>query len=394
MPWLLRMTLLVSLVMSPAIMYLFWRLYASGRQFFSEPKWTGWILPAVLCSFYLFPVAGSLDFYFSGHIDVLKYPKPLVYWFWFGLVFVFQLASWVLIADMVKLISRFSQIDRKRIDYLHSRTVLLLFILVFSYTGWKVYSDTTRISVEKITLQVENLPEALHGMKIAHISDIQGDEYTGRKKIAGYIDKLNDQDPDLVIFTGDLISYGTDFIRMSADEFGRAKAKYGVYAVVGDHDYWAGTDYVFEALNEAGIPLLQDENVIIPAKGSLSAAITGVTEVYSKNSNPQVVDSLARDVKDAGLKIFASHQVNDHLIASAKAHGFDMILAGHTHGGQIRVPFMGMEFSAAERETKYVSGLYREGDLPVIINNGLGFTLGPIRYNAPAEITVIELQPK
>lgn len=394
MPWLLRMTLLVSLLMTPAVIYLVWRVYVSGKYYHTGLKWSKYILPAVVCSFYLFPVIGSIDFYLSGSIDVLKYPKPLTYWFWFGLVFVFQLATWVLIADLVKVISRFFSWNKNRIDRIHARMLLLLFVLVFAYTGWKVYGDTTRIAIENISLPIENLPKPLHGFKIAHISDIQGDEYTGREEVEDYIRKLNAQNPDLVIFTGDLVSYGTDFIEASAQEFGKAGATHGVYAVVGDHDYWAGTEHVKEALNEVGIPLLQDENIIIPVDSSLSAVLTGVTEVYSQNSNPGVVDSLFHNAKDAALKIFASHQVKEHLISGARENSYDMILAGHTHGGQIRVPFMGMDFSASERETKYISGLYWEGEMPIHINNGLGFTLGPIRYNAPPTITVIELQPK
>lgn len=392
MPWLLRMTLLVSLLMTPAVLYLMWRLYVSGRYLFSVKKGVRYILPVLLCSFYLFPAAGTIDFYLTGDIEVLNYPKPLTYWFWFGLVFVFQLTTWVLVTDLVKFVSWIFSWHKQQIAHLHARVVLILFLLVFCYTGWKVYTDTTQIITEEISLSVENLPETLHGFRIVHISDIQGDEYTGRDEIAEYVRNINEQEPDLVIFTGDLVSYGTDFIRMSAQEFGRTEAANGVYAVVGDHDYWAGTEHVERALEEAGIPLLQDENATIPVDSSVSAVITGVTEVYSQRSSPGVVDSLTSNAEDAALKIMASHQVSDRLISSSQSNNYDMLLAGHTHGGQIQVPFFGMSFSAAARETPYVSGLYREGTLPININNGLGFTLGPIRYNAPPTVTVIELQ--
>jgi len=393
-PWLLRMTIVVSFLMAPAALYLLWRLYVSGPRVISQLKRRKFILPAIICSFYLFPLVGVVDFYLTCDIDVLKYPKPLTYWFWFGLIFVFQLVTWVIIADLIKWASRFFSGNKAWIGSVHSRALVTLFVIIFCYTGWKVYKDTTRIVVEDITLNIEDLPGSLHGFKIVHISDIQGDEYTGSQRIADYIGKLNAQNPDLVIFTGDLISYGTDFIKQSAREFGQAESKYGVYAVVGDHDYWAGTGHVEEALKEAGIPLLQDENAVIPIDRSYSAVITGITEVYSKQSDPEIADSLARSAGEGALKIFASHQVDDYLISSAREHDFDMMLAGHTHGGQIRVPFMGMEFSASERETSYISGLYFDGHLPIIVNNGLGFTLGPIRYNAPPTITVIELQPE
>nr|WP_240894719.1 metallophosphoesterase [Fodinibius halophilus] len=255
-----------------------------------------------------------------------------------------------------------------------------------------MYQDTTRVRTDSRSLAIKGLPPSLEDFKIVHISDIQGDEYTGRDEIANYIDVVNRQNPDLIIFTGDLISYGTDFISMAARELGKAKATYGTVAVVGDHDYWAGTNTVENALEEEGVTLLRDENYTIKLDTGDSLAITGVTEVYSKASNPKTVDSLTHNLPEASVKILGSHQVEDHLITNARQNNYDMMLAGHTHGGQIHVPFLGMSFSAAERETQYVSGLYREGALPIHINNGLGFTLGPIRYGAPPTVTSIRLK--
>lgn len=394
MPWLFRMTLLVSVLMAPAILYLSFRLYYVLWQFVS---YKGWIknLPALLLfSFYLFPVTGLVDFYATGDIEVLKYPKALTYWFWFGLVFVFQLATWVILADVVKFITRLFSWDQNRISHIHGQAVIIIIVLVFSFTAYKVYKDTTNIETEHLTLEVEHLPKALEGFKLVHISDIQGDEYTGRDQIARYIQKVNEQSADLIVFTGDLISYGTDFIEMSAEEFGKIRSKHGTYVVVGDHDYWAGLEHIEPALKEQGIPLLQDENHVVDIDSTFNAVITGVTEIYSKDSDPEVVDSLTSSARDASLKIFASHQVKEHLITSARENSYDIMLAGHTHGGQVRVPFMGMSFSASERETKYVQGLYDNEGLPINVNNGLGFTLAPIRYNAPPNITVITLEAK
>jgi len=380
--------------MMPAVLYLSFRFYNISTHYFADYRWLKILLPVLLSSFYLFPVSGVLDFYLSGQIDVLTYPKPFTYWFWFGLLFTFHLATWVIIVDVIKLSSHFWSGNKDWIAHWHARIVLGLFVVVFVFVGWKTYHDTTQIVTDNITLAVKNLPESLEQFKIVHISDIQGDEYTGREEIARYVDEINKQQADLIIFTGDLISYGTDFIEMSAQELGKAKAKYGTIAVVGDHDYWAGTENVEQALADQGIPLLKDENHTMPIDSTTNALITGVTEVYSKPSNPEIIDSLTTSAKNSALKIFSSHQVVDHLIENAQQENYDMMLAGHTHGGQIRVPFMGMSFSAAERETEYVSGLYYENALPIYVNNGLGFTLGPIRYNAPPTVTVITLESK
>lgn len=391
MPWLLEMTLLVSLLMIPAVIYLAWRLYKSSAHVFSGNKYAKLIMPLVLLSFYIFPVSGMIDFYVSGSIDVMKYPKPLTYWFWFGLVFVFQLVTWVLIADLIKWGSSFWGERFPKMDRWHAQIVVGLFLMVFLFVGWKRYDDSTDIITDNVPIQIQDLPDSYSGFRIVHISDIQGDEYTSRHDIARYIEKVNAQNPDLVIFTGDLISYGTDYIKMAAEELGKVKSKYGTYAVLGDHDYWAGIKHIQKALTEQEIPLLRDENAFVDVDSTFSIAITGITQVYSKHADPDSVRKLTSQTKSADIKILASHQVEDFLISSSRENNYNMLLAGHTHGGQIRVPFMGMHFSAAEQETKYVSGLYWEKNFPIYVNNGLGYTLGPMRYGAKSMVSVIEL---
>lgn len=385
------MSLLVSLLMAPAVLYLTFRLYSIGNQCFRENQILKRTLPIIVISFYLFPIAGIADFYITNGIDVLAYPKPLLYWFWFGLVLVYQLATWFIIADVIKLGTRFFSCDKNRIAQIHARAALFLFVIIFCFTGWKMYHDTTQIKTQEVTLSVKGLPKSLHDFKIVHITDIQGDQYTGTEEIAGYIKKVNKQQPDLIIFTGDLISYGTDYIKQSAKELGKAKATYGTFAVVGDHDYWAGVDRVKQALTQEGIPLLQEENHTITVDSATNVSITGITEVYSKQADPRDVDSLT-STSTGTLKIHASHQIDDFLISKAQQNSYNLMLAGHTHGGQIHVPFMGMSFSASERETEYIKGLYWDKDLPINVNNGLGFTLAPIRYGAPPNVSIITLE--
>ncbi|HEX6981852.1 MAG TPA: metallophosphoesterase, partial [Balneolaceae bacterium] len=353
MPWLLRMTLVVSLIMAPAVIYLMWRYFQSTKTIFDQ-RWTRVVVPVLLISFYAFPVSGFLDFYLTGSIDILKYFKPVVYWFWFGLVFVYLLLTWVIIADVIKFISRFFTHKKETVSNVHARVILVLLPVLFLFTGWKTYDHTTSTAVTEITLSLEEIPSVLQDFKIIHISDIQGDEYTGEEDIAEYIRLVNEQNPDLIVFTGDLISYGTDFIQMAARALGEAEATYGTLAVVGDHDFWAGVEHVEQALAEQGIPLLRDENMVLNLDSTASVLVTGVTEVYSKESDPQVVDSLMDHADGQDLKILASHQIDGHLIENAIEHSYDLALAGHTHGGQIRVPFMGMTFSASDLETDFV----------------------------------------
>ncbi|WP_322574304.1 metallophosphoesterase [Fodinibius sp.] len=382
------MTLVVALLMLPVQLYLSFSYYANLKSHSQKRA----IIPIILLTFYAYPLIALIDFYTTSTIDLLSYPQPLVYWFWFGLIFVFQLATWVIVTDLIKVITNYFYGDKNVISRWHPHLIVALFATIFLFTATKTYLHTTQVQAKHHTIPVENLPKSLQGLKIVHISDIQGDEYTGRNEIRNYIQQINTQNPDLIIFTGDLISYGTDFIEMSAEELGKAKSKYGTIAIVGDHDYWAGVPHVKKALNNQSIPLLQDENYTIQIDSTTKITITGVTEVYSKQSDSSTVDSLTKSASDSALKIFASHQVNDQLIAKAQQQNYHLVLSGHTHGGQIHVPFMGMNFSASQQETKYVQGLYNENGLPINVNNGLGFTLAPIRYEAPPNISIITLQ--
>lgn len=385
MPWLLKTTLIIALLMAPAQLYLIFRYYATA------PQRTQKIFSGLLLSFCAYPIIALIHFYSTGSVELLEYPKLLTYWFWLGLIFVFQLATWVIPLDIIALGNRLFYGDKNVISRWRPKLLVALFITVFLFVATKTYLHTTQIEAEHITVQIDELPQSLEGFTIAHISDIQGDQYTGRDEISSYIQKVNAQNPDLIIFTGDLISYGTDFIEMSAEEFGKADAPFGTLALIGDHDYWAGLENIEPALEKQGIPLLHNQNHTIEIDSTTDISITGVTEIYSQKSDPQVIDSLTSS-NSSSLKIFASHQVNKALIESAFNQNYSLMLAGHTHGGQIHVPFMGMGFSASQRETQYVQGLYHEHDLPINVNNGLGFTLAPIRYGAPPNISVITLE--
>jgi predicted MPP superfamily phosphohydrolase len=159
---------------------------------------------------------------------------------------------------------------------------------------------------------------------------------------------------------------------------------------VGDHDYWAGLEHVEPALENNGIVLLRNENARIPVEGD-TLLLTGITHVYSKPADSKVVEQLASDSTRFDLKLMASHQISEMIIDKARNHRYSVALAGHTHGGQIRVPLLGRTYSASDLETPFISGLYEEDGLFVNVNNGLGFTLAPVRYNAPPAITLIEL---
>lgn len=387
MPWVLRMILMISGMLLVVQLYLGWRISAAADIVFPHRKKVirRWI---VGCSalFFLLPVAGGLQFLFFDEASINSYPDPVVYLFWFGLAFSFQLLSWVISFDIIRLIARL----RFNIDRIYGWAVLGITAIIFIYTGFKLYYDSTRIVTEQLEVVQNDLPEELENLRIIHITDIQADEYTSRDKIARYVERINELNPDLVIFTGDLVTNGTDYLSAAAEELAKIEATYGMLTVVGDHDYWAGMDAVREVLEEYEIPLLENENRDIEVDNGSKIRVTGVTEVYSQRAERENVEPLLENEPQV-FSVFASHQLSEMLLELVKEAQYPLALAGHTHGGQIRLPFFWKKYSAPDFETRFVGGTYREGDLIVNVDNGLGFTLSPVRYNAPATISVIDL---
>jgi predicted MPP superfamily phosphohydrolase len=380
------MSVFAAAFMLAAHIYIGWRTIRvmKGKRVYSG---FGLAFLTALLSFYLLPAWGLFCQMVWGDPDLLTFWQPMTYWFWFGLVFSVQLLGWLLVLDLLKwAVQTFSNREVRRY---YARIFWVAAIGFFVFTAAKMMYDTRSIQVRTLSVTSEDTPAGFRDFRIVHISDLQGDEYTGREEIAAYIKKVNALEADLVVFTGDLISYGTDFIAMAAEELGRAEATHGTYAVVGDHDYWAGVSNINEALDENDIRLLQDENLFIET-GSDSLLLTGITEVYSKQIPVDSLQALTESYPSVPLKILASHQATGKVIKQTTDAGYELLLAGHTHGGQLRIPFLFMTFSAAEMDTPYLSGDFTFGDMLMNIDNGLGFTLAPVRYNAPPTISVID----
>lgn len=387
------MTLLAATLMLLPAGYLAWRfssaISALNR---SAPRFLRLLPLLVLCTLFIYPFIGLTDWLVTGGVDMFAYPQWTSYWFWFGLLALFQVAGWILVLDLLRLILlRFSGWDRSVLNRNWGVTVAAVTVAGLLWTGYRAVSDTTNIGVEEYVHRTGEEISSLQGLRIVHISDVQGDEFTGREQIRRYVDRVNDLEPHLVVFTGDLISYGTDFIEMSAEELGRIQAPLGTYAVVGDHDYWAGLLPVGRALERYGITLLQDETVQIWFESS-EVALTGVTHVYSQRSDPETLRPQMERGAAADLSLMAVHQTPDELVELAQEYEYDWLFGGHSHGGQLHVPILFWDFAAPELENRYLKGHYRANGLDISINSGLGFTLIPLRYNAPPRITRITVE--
>jgi len=374
------------------LFYFGFRYFRCAARLKLQPRWlvrSLYFIPAAL--FLAYPVAGHFQFWFKGSFSRAEFPDPVIYLFWYGVVCMGVMINWLILHDLLRaLFVYFSKKNPHKLKNRFAKIFLITVALTVPYTAGKMIWDTHRITLEEITYTMPEGQAHPDLLTIVHIADLHADLFTGEEKMIRYTLKVNEQNPDIVIIAGDLITSGRDHIEAGAEALSWIESTYGVWYVMGDHDYWTGTDIIAEALTERGIHVLQNENAWIK-HGESIIKITGVTELYSNRIDAGLLDELLFEDRGESLRILASHQATERLIAEGQRTGVHLLLAGHTHGGQFRIPLFFYPVSAARAETPYVNGNWQLGEMLLNINNGLGFTLAPVRYNAPAQVSVISI---
>jgi predicted MPP superfamily phosphohydrolase len=350
------------------------------------------LLFAALVLFFGYPFSGWMSYLFTGAFDRTEHPALLIYSFWFGLIYLGIMLNWLILHDiLLPVVKKFSGKQPQILQQKFAKLFLLISLLTLLYTGGRLFWDTTRITTEEITYKVQQ--ESFSPLTIVHIADLHADPYTSDQKMQKYIDRVNAADPDIVLFGGDLISSGTDYIDAGARALGAIDATYGTYAVLGDHDYWTDAELISEALMEYDIEMLRNENRWIDHNGE-QIKISGITEIYSSKVLNEQLESLLSDTRNESFSLLFAHQASDRLIERSLFHGVDQIFGAHTHGGQLRIPVFFYPATAVREETKYVNGHWLLDGMLLNVNSGLGFTLSPVRYNAPAQVSVIRIVSK
>lgn len=394
MPWTLRMTLLIAGLTGFCMIYNTIRIYWYSKQTGLHSPKNYWILVGGLTILiFAYPLSAWVINAATGNFSLYWYPVWLISIFWYGFIFNTVLLSWILAADIINLtVTYLLRVKRPQFQTLLGLGVLVITAAVFVYTSAKTIYDTNRIKVEQFTFEHPAVASGeLDPLRIVHISEMHADRYTSPEKISRYMKKVEEQNPDIVIFTGDLISSGLDYVEAASNALASVNPPLGVYFVMGDHDYWSGQDEITEILESRGVNVIRDANEWIELNGR-TLKITGITEVYSTSINRDLLRELLDERRDEQVSILFSHQAPDEIIEMAADAGVDIMLAGHTHGGQIRIPIFFKKFTAANLETDYVNSYWQKNGMILNINSGLGFTLAPLRYNAPAGVSVIDIK--
>ena len=261
-----------------------------------------------------------------------------------------------------------------------------------------------RHTVRKVKLRFKNLPENFKGYKIVQISDVHSGSFFNPQKLQKAIDLINEQDADVVLFTGDMVNNYADEFKPFIPLFKRIKAKDGKFSILGNHDYgdygaWNSREEKAQNIPtlknyqaEAGFKLLRNENIALEKNGE-KIYLLGV-ENWGIKPFPQYgdLDKALKGVPEDAIKVLMSHDPT-HFDEVVKKHktNVHLTLSGHTHGMQFGLDLKNIKWSPVKFKYKKWADLYESEGKYLYVNRGFGVIAYPGRVGINPEITVIEL---
>ncbi len=251
--------------------------------------------------------------------------------------------------------------------------------------GLRALSRRPRVCAH--TVPIAGLPASFTGYRIAQISDLHCGPFTPPGRIQRWVAAVNALEADLVTVTGDLITSGHDYVAPVAESLGGLRAADGVFACMGNHDYFTDGDAFARALEAQGLRLLRNRGVVIARDGG-QLYLAGVDDTWTHRHD---LEQALRARPPGVPVVLLAH--DPALFPAAAARGVDLTLSGHTHGGQLAVPVAPRRLNLARFMTPFTAGLYCIDRSALYVNRGLGTTGPPIRLGVRPEIAVFTLVP-
>lgn len=269
------------------------------------------------------------------------------------------------------------------------RTCLYSFISASIGYYYAKYIEPHWLSFTRHTLTSQLIPKGFHGMKILQFSDLHLGYYFSLQHLSQIVSKINAENPDIVLFTGDLIDNyqtytDTPFV---AAILKNIKAPFGKFAIYGNHDHGGyGTEYYDHIMRESGFELLQNKEKRIRLLDNSEISILGLDDILL--GKPKIAETLQHTRQNI-YNIVLVHEPD--IAPQIATYPINLQLSGHSHGGQVQIPFLGAIITPALAE-HYIEGFYAIQDLTLYVNRGLGRTRVPFRFMSKPEITIFTLQ--
>jgi predicted MPP superfamily phosphohydrolase len=258
--------------------------------------------------------------------------------------------------------------------------------LAGNVSKWARYAlaEANSLSLERVEITLKRLPKKLDGFRVVHLSDIHHSPFTGLEHIKRTVKIANRLKPDVFILTGDYVSHETEYIAPVAEVLGTLKAEFGTYACLGNHDHWTDGALVTHLLRGEGIKVLINEGFRFEARG----AAFWLGAVDDHMAAEVDLPAAMRGAFPDEMKLLLAH--NPIILRQAARAEIDLVLSGHTHGGQVKMKVREPEKRLLPRR-KLSSGLHSNRDTQIYITRGIGTVVLPVRYQCPPEISLLEL---
>ena len=260
--------------------------------------------------------------------------------------------------------------------------------------AWGFSVGQFRIVHSRHTIAIPGLQRENDGIRIVQISDLHMGNGLEGARLGRVVERINALDPDLLVITGDLFDTHPGEIPDAARRLAGLEARFGVFAVLGNHDYHAGLDAVADALacQAPNIRLLRGE--IHPLATPKPLYVAGVDDAgwdwAGRDLESEALERIGRELPKDGPVLLLVHR--PEVFGQAARLGFSLVLAGHTHGGQVALPLPGRKLSLARVISAFDRGLFRRESSILYVNRGIGVAGPAIRLNCSREITTLELR--
>ncbi len=267
--------------------------------------------------------------------------------------------------------------------------ITLLIALPYSH-----FIEPNWVEVKKITIRSDKFPDDFSRLKIIQLSDFHMDKIGLReKKVISVVKKVR---PDLIFITGDFVTYRKN-LPICLEFLRQLKAKFGIYAVLGNHDYYQFHESeLIPKLLKAGVYVLKHDNLELNLGLEKKIWIVGLSDHYgglARYGQPHFLRDAFTLIPLKDIKIFLTHNPDVAALPDLKEFMPDLILAGHTHGGQFGIDMLRRYSWYAER-SEFMAGLYKVNGMQLYVNKGIGTITKPVRFLARPEITIIQLKNK
>jgi len=265
--------------------------------------------------------------------------------------------------------------------------------LVAGMVFWGFLIEPGRLVVREQTIHIDNWPQQLDGLRIAVLSDIHADNwFVDDKKLRTIVERTNQLQPELIVILGDFMSSnGRVTRRVEPEHFGvilkDLHAPLGVYSVLGNHDWWYSGIQVRRNLENNGIQVLENEVIHFDVRGT-QLWLVGLADLWTRRQ--AIADTIAM-VPEGAPVIALTHNPD---IFPDLPQRVPLLLAGHTHGGQVRFPLIGSVVESSNFGDRYIKGHVFENNHHLFVTTGIGTSIVPVRFGVPPEIVVLTIKAK